>query len=182
MTGPRFILSVGLLSACTSRSGDLDAAPRTDGAPIADAGPTLADGATLPSDSTPTGPPESEFLQMARRSCDEICRCSPPDDLGWCDVRFPGCTDNYTITPEGCIRDFVNRMELLKSYCPGSDDPCNCQWLEECRHWALTAVCDPRSPLPMEKPSQCIEAGGPPSDRDPTCERGPLRQCDAGVR
>lgn len=187
MTGRRFILSLGLLSACTSRSGDLDAGPRTDGAPVADAGPTPADAATLPgdsspSDSTPTGPHESEFLEMARRSCAEICLCSPPSEIGVCLVRHPECTNNYSLTPEECVRDFVNRMELLKSYCPGSDNPCKCQWLEECRHWALTAVCDPRSPLPMEKPSQCIEAGGPPSDDDPTCEQGPLRQCDAGVR
>ena len=187
MTRRRFILSLGLLSACTSQSGDLDAGQRPDGAPIADAGPTLADGATMPGDSSPgdstsPGPPESEFLEMARRACAEICRCSPQSVTGRCTLRFPGCTNDYSGSLQGCILDFVERMEVLKLHCSSPGESCHCQWFQECRHWALTVACDPAAGFAIEMPSQCLALGGPPSDRDPTCEQGPLRQCDAGVR
>lgn len=183
MTARRCVLWAGLLSACGGGSGGSDAgAADVSGRPgssrVADAASIAGDAASSSGDAAPS---ESEFLPMARRACAEICRCDPPDEWGWCSVLYSECTHTYSITPELCILGFVNRMEALKRLCPGSVDPCNCQWLEECRHWALTVVCDPRRGLLVEHPWRCLWVVEHSSD-DPTCDLDPLRPCDAGVR
>lgn len=188
MTGPRFAILLGLLSACGGGSGASDAGPadvseRPDGSRVVDATSIAGDAASSSGDAAPR---ESEFLPMARRACAEICRCGKRPETEDCAVSISGCRLGFSTSLDICARGFVKRMEHLKSYCPGFFDPCKCQWLEECRHWALTVVCDERDEWrgrPVEQPPQCTEEGGPPFGHDdPTCEDGPLRQCDAGVR